>query len=372
MADDPKFVVGPLDEFGGRRVAVAVFQPRADEVLEVLVLGVAVGGAEFGDEVLPEGQFDVAPLGDALGVRDGFGPPAEEVAHFVRAAEVDLVRGKSESVVIVDHGVGLDTQEGVVGLGVFLVDVVDVVRGDKREAVMLGHLGEHGIELVLLGNAVVHKLDEEVVLAENLDVFLESGVGGVEVAVEDILGNFSGQARGGSDQALAVLGQELVVNARLVVKTFEEAQRTQLAEVEIAGVVLAEREEVGVVFVAPPGPVAAAGLGDVELAADNGFDTSVFCRLVEVDGAKEHAVVGNGAGLHIVVAALLKNFADLAGAVEHAVFGMAMEMGKPCAHSIDSSNMLRALSAVRIFTVWRSPENVHRSTVVPPGAARPM
>ena len=44
--------------------------------------------------------------------------------------------------------------------------------------------------------------------------------------------------------------------------------------------------------------ISAVGRGDVSLASDNRFDTALFHRVVERDGAVHVAVIGHGTRLH--------------------------------------------------------------------------
>ena len=69
--------------------------------------------------------------------------------------------------------------------GIAGVDVVDVVGGDHAELEFAGELKEVGDDALLLLEAVVHELDDEVLAAEDLDELTAGLAGGFVVAAEE-------------------------------------------------------------------------------------------------------------------------------------------------------------------------------------------
>ena len=63
-----------------------------------------------------------------------------------------------------------DAEQDVVRLGLGLVDVVEVVRDDERQADLRRQAEELLVEPALLGQAVVLELEEEAVRAEDVAV----------------------------------------------------------------------------------------------------------------------------------------------------------------------------------------------------------
>ena len=68
------------------------------------------------------------------------------------------------------------------------------------------------------------------------------GPGLVVTAVDQCFRHRAAQARGESDQSAAVLGEQVVVDARLVVEALQKAGGNQTNEVAIAFGVLAEQD----------------------------------------------------------------------------------------------------------------------------------
>ena len=208
VGDDAELVVEPVMTSAGTGVAVALLGPLDAQVAEVgggpLLVGVAgelVGHRELGQAGPAEVDLDDGPLGDEQGVVARLGELGEEVAHLGRRLQVVLLALELEPLGVVDEGAGLHAQQGVVGDVVLAVGVVAVVGGEQRGADAPGDLDQGRVGLVLLGEAVVLELDEEVVLAE--DVLEPAGQRlGLDLVVgQQRLEHHAAEAAGGGDRA---------------------------------------------------------------------------------------------------------------------------------------------------------------------------
>ena len=106
------------------------------------------------------------------------------------------------------------------------------------------------------------------------------------------------EAPGQDQEAVRVLGQELLVDPRLVVEPLEVALRDELDQVPVARLVPDQGGDVVRALVLPVdrGALEPAARGDVELAAEDGLDAGGPRVLVEVDRAEQVAVVGERDG----------------------------------------------------------------------------
>ena len=204
---------------------------RAQPALDRL----AVGHREVRDAQLAERQLEVDHLGDPPRVADapragrGRGPPSRPptsgrtraLSNFSRFGRVEVVAGA-------------DAEQDVVGLGLGLVDVVEVVGHDERQAGLRRQAEELLVEAALLGQAVVLELEEEVVLAEDVAVLAGQPPGELPVVDLERLGDLAAEAGGQADQALAVAGEVLAVDPRLVVVAVEVGVGDEPAEVLVA------------------------------------------------------------------------------------------------------------------------------------------
>ncbi len=93
------------------------------------------------------------------------------------------------------------------GVGLDLVDVVEVVRDDERQARLRGEPEELLVERPLLGHAVVLELEEEVARTEDLAVLAGDVPGEVPVVDLERSRDLAAEAGGQPDEALGSSGR---------------------------------------------------------------------------------------------------------------------------------------------------------------------
>ncbi len=176
--------------------------------------------------------------------------------------------------------------------------------------------------------AVVHQLDDEVFLAEDIDEFGGGGAGLVEFVLHEELWDDGGEAAGEGDEALAVFGEGFEVGAGVAVEALGVGLGDQFAEVLVALEILGEQAHVpgfllGAAFVAVGQLVL---VDEVDLAAEEGLD-AVFVGLFEEGGeAVEDAVVGDGEGLHAQFGGPLAEPVRACAPVQQAVVGVDVKV----------------------------------------------
>ena len=179
------------------------------------------------------------------------------------------------------------------GLRLRLVDVVEVVRHDEREARVAGEPEELRVEGRLLGETVVLQLEEEAALPEDVAVLAGQAAGQLDVVGLEGLRDLAAQAGGKPDQPLGVARQVLAVDPRLVVVAVEVGVGHEPAEVPVADEVRGQEDQVERLGVRLALAVAHRAPGDVRLHPDDRLDALGRRRLVEGDGAVQGAVVGD-------------------------------------------------------------------------------
>ena len=217
----------------------------------------------------------------------------EPLAHLRRAREVVLGAGQPEALLLLSARTGLEAEQDVVRLGVLRLDVVRVVGGHERQPGPTRDLDKAGADRVLLGDAVVLQLEKVVVGAEDLRVLARDRLGRVEVAAHDRLRQLTTETRGQADQPLGVLGEQLLVDARLVVVALEVRRADQLDEVAIPDVVARQQDQMVRIAVGASLAIGARARRHVHLAAEDRVDLRGACRRVELNRSVEHAVVGD-------------------------------------------------------------------------------
>ena len=79
---------------------------------------------------MSEFKFHIAHFRDFHRVVAGLGEILHGLAHFLFGLHIELVVLELHAVRLVDRGTGADAQHDVLGLGVFLQQVVEVVGGN--------------------------------------------------------------------------------------------------------------------------------------------------------------------------------------------------------------------------------------------------
>ena len=130
-----------------------------------------------------------------------------------------------------------------------------------------------------------------------------------------------------ADKPLVILLKKLLIYTRLGVKALHEGGGYHLDEVFIACLILAEQDKM-VVAVDFVDFIEAGAGGHIDLTADDGLDTCLFCSLIELDTAVHDAVIRDGDGILTTLLDAVHELVDTAGTVQQAVFGMDVEMNE--------------------------------------------
>src|SRR5713226_5102453 len=207
-----------------------------------------------------------------------------------------------------------------------------VVGGHQGNAGLAGQAHHALIHLFLDLQALVLHLEEEVALAENIAQAIGRGARGFFPILQQAFGDFSTQTGGEGNQATGMLGEQVVVHARLVVKAGQTSRGDQFDQVAVALGILAQQYQV----------VGAAGSGSfrigrlllvtaashVNLAADDRFDAARGGFVEKIGRGEQVAVVGDGHGGHAAARSLIYDRSDVTGAVQKTVVSVQMEMDK--------------------------------------------
>ena len=293
FGDDAELEAESLLDLRRQRRAVTLGRTHFRKLHEEIVLARDAGGEREGGQMVLLAELHVDRVGDR-----------ERVLEDVRATlEVrrDLGGALEEEPAIVLHAVGVeavlleaDAEEHVVRGVVLGLEEVRVVGRDHREREVLGELEDLLVELALVAGLV--GLDLEVVpVLEDIGVPRGGRLGLLVLVVEQVTSDFAGHAGAGDDQPLAVLGEELTVDAGLAVEALGIAQGRELDEVLVAGEVLREEDEVEVVLLARRGAglEAAVAGGDVRLHADDRLESGLLRLLLELPRGVDVAVIGD-------------------------------------------------------------------------------
>ena len=116
---------------------------------------------------------------------------------------------------------------------ILLVQEVNIVRTDQPRPHFLRQLRQFRVHRILLGNVFLH-FDEKSPGTENIQIRFGHRPGRLHVALHECRGHLTPQAGAGGDQPFAVLPQNFLVDARLVIKSFFISQTAELLEIVVS------------------------------------------------------------------------------------------------------------------------------------------
>ena len=317
FVDDAELVVEPLCHLGAGSWIAAV-DAFFTEAAQIGLVVHARRRVEIRHIIVPEGEIEIAFFGDAHGFVEGGGVVGQHAQHFFVAFEIKLVAFKAHAILGIKGCRCLDAEHHILHGGVFSADIVVVVGGDEAHAELPGKLVQAVVDLDLAGNTVVLQL-EIIILAKEVLIPHGGLARALEIVIEQQTRHFATKAGAHGDEAIVIVCEQLAVDTRMIIKAFERAQRHELAEIAIAGVVFHEQDEMVRRGVEPAFLVKARARRDIHLAADDGLDTSLFAGAIKLHGAVHDAVVGDGKGGHAKLDGAVDLVRNAAGAVEQAV-----------------------------------------------------
>jgi hypothetical protein len=313
-----------LDRIGGDRVAVAGAQPLHHALAQVGPLVLALGQVAR-DELAAELDVDVAALGDLERRGDRLGPLVEGLDHLLAGAQEELV-GVEGHLRRRKRGLRLHAQQRRVVVVVLAAQVVHVAGAHDRAPDLAGDAHDPLVGLLLVGDAVLLDLEVDVVGAEGVHQVVDVGARLVVATVDQALAEARGQAAGEGDDALPARGELGHVQVRLAaVQALEEAVRGELDQVAVADV--RGRQQREVVALDASRRAVRVVVDQVDLAAEDRLYVVLAARLVELDGAVHHPVVGEPQRRLAELRRALGEVLDVARAVEQRVLGVDVEVG---------------------------------------------
>ena len=226
------------------------------------------------------------------------------------------------------------------GVGVLLAGVVDIVGGHQREAKLprQRHLACH--DPPLLGVVVVHDLQVHVLVPEDVHEGLGVLASPGDVILNDAPADVSLLTAAERDQAIPIRGEQLSVHTGLVVEAVEVRSGDELHQIAVAVEVLCKQDEMTQLPIALGVLIEARARGAVDLAADDGPYARTLARLIELDSAVHHAVVGDGKRRHLEFLGAGDELADPAGAVQETVLGVHVQVDVVGGHGVTATNQV--------------------------------
>ena len=177
------------------------------DLSEIVDGGQAVGNLIDREVPLAEFQFHVTTRRDLGVVLERLGDVLEGLLHLLRRGHRKVVVRRDGPLALLERAVVLDAQKKRARLGLFRFQIIDVPRRDDPHAELLRQRDERVVLLLLVRTVrLMDEFKEEVVFAENVDVFLHPLLGRLRIRLRQILPDIRPRTRQ-CDQTLAMLTQ---------------------------------------------------------------------------------------------------------------------------------------------------------------------
>ena len=283
----------------------------------------------FRELALTERDRHVAPLGYFFRVVDRFRHKAKEFPHLIGGFHIVLAALVAQAVLVHDFLSCLNAEQDVMRIHILPVSIVTVIGADQRKAFLVVHPDQLAVDVPLLRDPVILQLEEKVVLPENLAVLKGSFFCPLIVPAHDCLRDLARKAGRQADNALVICPQQLFVDAGLVIKPVDKTAGDDFHEVLIPFIVLGQKDQM-IVSVLSCGTfsVKTAFRGNVDLTAEDRFDSLLHCLPIEIDAPVHDAVVRDRACCHPELFDLGYIFRYFVGAVQQRIFRVDVKVGE--------------------------------------------
>src|SRR5262249_42025099 len=135
-ADDPQLVVQPGFRRRTRllvRLAIAILQALLTKLGQEIIWFLALGWREDGKMARLEIEIDRTAVGYFLAALNSLLMTGESLIHHVGGADKKLLAVVPQTVLLGAQLAGVDAQQHVVGIRVFLRQIMGVAGGDERQ-----------------------------------------------------------------------------------------------------------------------------------------------------------------------------------------------------------------------------------------------
>ena len=141
--------------------------------------------------------------------------------------------------------------------------------------------------------------------------------------VHQFAADLTGQAAGKANQALGMLRQIILADARFAVEAMQRGLGGNPHQVTVPFFVFRQNQQMVVLILFRGGAMVLLGT-DVKLASQDGLDAPGGCGLKKMHRAVNVAVVGNGHSLLSDTVDVRHQFFDIAGAVQERIISVEM------------------------------------------------
>ncbi len=144
-------------------------------------------------------HLEVALFGDLDGVVDRLGIIFEQLGHFLGRFEINLIGIVLHPVGIGNQLAGLNTEQGIMGLGISLFQIMAVIGGRDGDSGLSMHGINHRQKKLFFIQTVVLHLEIEVTVTKNIIKFAGGLDGTIGIATQQMPVDLAFHAGGQGD-----------------------------------------------------------------------------------------------------------------------------------------------------------------------------
>ena len=250
----------------------------------------------------------------------------KERKHLLFRLDVKLARLKLHAGGIVHRFAHLNGHQHILNPGIFTGQIVRVIGRDQRNAGLVRQAVQTHIDFFLCLDAVILNFQKEIILSENLTELECLPFGALIVAVHQCLRNGTGQAGRQADESLAVLAQQIQIDAGTDIKALRKTQADHVNEVAVTLHVLTQQNQVSVPLTLSVTALKARARCDINLTADDRVNAARLGSSIKINGAVHDTVVGHCDRGLSQFGDTIHQLLNPACAVEQTIFGMYVQM----------------------------------------------
>ncbi len=251
----------------------------------------------------------------------------EEATHFLFSLDV-LGAGVAQPFLITDQLAGKHAEQRVMGFDVLLAQIMRIVGGHQLDAQLLGDPHDLNIDDAVFGGTVILNL-QVVVVSEHLLIPAGHITGDLRTPAQNRLGDFTAETGGGDDQPLAVLLEQLLVDAgpgedSAAAHPPQVTDAGELHQIAVTGGVLGKNHQV-IALLLFLLRIVDRTVDHIHLIADDRLEIRALAELQQLDGSVHHTVIRQRNGGHAELPGTLDHGRQLRGAIQKAVVAVVVK-----------------------------------------------
>ena len=192
-----------------RGIGITLRKAIIAKLAEIFFVGVTFRHREAGQMILMESKFQVAHIRNAAGIFKSFRYIGKQFLQLFFTLQIKFIGAELHPVFVIHGLAGLNAQQHILHLGIFLAKIVGIVGNDHGKTRFTGNAHNTLVHSLLLLKTMILQFQIEMFRAEDISQPQRIVLGCLVIFFHQILGNSAGKACRSCDQTIVVLFQQL-------------------------------------------------------------------------------------------------------------------------------------------------------------------